>query len=281
VGLLLSGAWLAGIFFLAFLTTLPLATLLWFTVGTNPIIMAALIPLALFLGCVLLFAFLWAFFSLLPQAPNGAYDTGASRSYVLWAIENGLAIPVLRLFQPLVFVNESLRYLVLRALHADVAYSAMITSRTVITNPRKIHVGEGSIVGEGAHMSPAHQPRIGKLVVGDIRVGKNVLVGGYTKVMAGTEIADNVIIQADCFLHPFCKIGGEVRLGRSTIVNEGAVVGARSRIGRGCEIAPYAVVPEGTILKDGEFFSAGPGGLRKRFATAPAEIVQPGAEHRV
>lgn len=226
------------------------------------------LPLALIAGAALLLATVHFAYRFIPACSSGSFRVMKDGSAILWAIENSISTPCMRLFQGIGFLNETLRYLVLKALHAHVQYDSWITSRAIIGNPRKVHVGHKTIVGEFAHLAPSYQPRIGRLIVGDIRIGDEVLVSGYCVILANVTIGAKSVLQVNVFVSPDVRIGTNVRVGARTTIGMGARIGNNVRIGKDCHIEAQAAIPDGTIVVDGSYVPAS-GSLPEKF-TRPA-----------
>src|ERR1019366_5693579 len=103
-------------------------------------------------------------------------------------------------------------------LHCDVPASSWITSRTIVTDFRKMHVGSGSLVGEYVHLIASYQPKPHILVVDDIYIGKNSFIGGYARIGAGTRIGDHTLVQMDVGISFNCLVGNRVSIGTFTRV---------------------------------------------------------------
>lgn len=61
--------------------------------------------------------------------------------------------------------------------------------------PELIEIGENSIIGYNATLL-AHEYLIERLRTGPVVIGKNVLVGASTTVLAGVTIGDNAVVSA-------------------------------------------------------------------------------------
>jgi hypothetical protein len=64
-----------------------------------------------------------------------------------------------------------------------------------LMDPEMITMGSGTLVGTGAIVS-GHQIRRRKILLKKVKIGKNCTIGGYTIVLPGVEIGDNVHVGA-------------------------------------------------------------------------------------
>ena len=231
--------------------TVPVAWVLVHAHSFSVFELTLALPTAILAGAVLLLSALHLIYRAIPAAPNGQFELFKDWGSILWAVENSFSIPCLRLFQGTLFVNEVFRFAILKALRCNVTYTSWITSRTVIANPRKIFVGERCIIGEFAHLCPSLQPRVGRLLIGEIHIGNDVLVGGYCRICPDVSIGNNSNLQAEIFVSYGTVIGNNVRIGARSILNERVKVGNNVRIGKDCRIEANTLIPDGTIIPNG------------------------------
>lgn len=89
-----------------------------------------------------------------------------------------------------------LRYLVLtRVYHMDISPSSRISLGAVLdkTNPKGIHVGNGSYIASGARVF-THDFSRG--LHKDTYIGQNVFIGADSIIMCGVSIGDEVVVGA-------------------------------------------------------------------------------------
>lgn len=246
--------WAGGWFFFALLLFLPAGLFVSSFSGLNPIVYVLSVPLALFLGLILVFAFVYTFYFFVPAAKPGRYALYNDQGSIHWAIESGVSVPLLNLFQSFFFMSEPLRYLILKALHCNVQTTSWLTTRTILGSPRNITIGKHSLIGEYAHLAASMQPVPGRLIVGNIIIGDHVLVGGYCKITPGVTIGSGSNIHSDVFVSPNCFIGENVKIGSRTILDSSVVIENSVTIGKDCRIRSCARVPAGTVIEDGSVF---------------------------
>ncbi len=247
--IILSIAWVLSVGIFISLTIAPSFLLINSTKNIWVLIFS--IPFTLFLGVSLVFMFLSVFFRLLPKIPKGKYKTNGTFYGTIWSIENGLITPILSLLQNKLFIEQNIRYLILKAFNMDLCHNSWLTTKTYFGNPRNIHLGANSLVGEFAHLAPSYQPKLNVLVVDDIYVGDDSIVGGHSIVAAGTHIGKKCVVQADVFISAKCKIGDGSRIGARSVLEEQVVIGPKARIGKDCIIKSGVMIGPGVKIKNG------------------------------
>lgn len=212
--------------------------------GLSPL----LLPFSLAAGVLALLLVAWVVFALVPRPKAGAHAV-ASADGARWTLYSGVSNFYLKVFQPLLFLNDVTRFLVLRALHCHVSYSSWITSRAHLGDPRHIRIGPRSVVGDNAMLVPAFMPKPGRVIIADISVGADALVAGLAILSSGVQIGDRSIVQAKAEIFPGVRIGNDTKIGVSSRIE--ANIGARVRIGRDCyikrEVADDEQLPDGTV----------------------------------
>lgn len=81
---------------------------------------------------------------------------------------------------------------VLRKLGAKMGQGAIAS---FVADPYMIEMGDGSMAGGGSIIS-GHVFDRGKLRVGRVKIGKNVVIGGNSVVFPDVEIGDNSVVGA-------------------------------------------------------------------------------------
>jgi len=123
---------------------------------------------------------------------------------------------------------NSWKVMLLRLFGAQIKKNAIIYSSAKVYNPKKLIMGEGSVLGDDVDCYNVDFIRIGKNVVISQKVylctaSHNIYDGTFKLITAEIIIDDNAWIAADSF------IGMGVRIGRN------AVVGARSSVFKNVE----------------------------------------------
>jgi len=249
---LISTMSLLGLFAYLFLLLLPGMVFFYFTdISSIGFICFSLgLSLSLFCGPLFLLFCLRIFYFFLPTIPNGKFKFPEEKGAVIWAIVSWPSTTYLRLFQPLLFMNEYLRFLILKTFGADVKFSSWLTGKTTIGNPSKIHVGENTLIGEHVFLATAFQSRLNQVVIGEIWIGNHTLIGAYSKLSSGVRIGDHVNISYNVTILPEGHIGDHTEIGLATLIQTGVRIGRNVKIGRHCIISPKSNIPDGTVIPD-------------------------------
>lgn len=213
-----------------------------------------LLPISLFFGILAMLLLVSLFYRALPPTPQGRFTMFADSGAILWAINNAPATLVLKWFQSTLFLNDPLRFLVLRALACNIKASSWVTSNTQLSDLRNIYIGENSLIGEHCSLCPSLQTQRNRLRIANIVIGNNVLLGYECVVGPGTQIADGTSLDVAVRLYGYSSIGRDCHLGMHTVVEPGCRIGDRVRIGRHClirsraRISADATIPDGTVV---------------------------------
>ncbi|MEI6157620.1 MAG: acyltransferase [Atribacterota bacterium] len=119
--------------------------------------------------------------------------------YYWWKVKNPLLI-ILNFLVIFIFrYSPSLRLknLLYRAIGAKIGKGASLALSVVIDVffPELIEIGENTILGYNTTIL-THEFLIKEFRTGKVKIGKNVLVGAYSLVLAGVEIGDNTTVAA-------------------------------------------------------------------------------------
>lgn len=188
---------------------------------------------------------------LIPRSEPGTYRLPGDPGAVRWALTGWAPSVYLTLFQPLFFNSRMFQRLVLGALGARLGPGAWVTSRTVIREPHHVRIGARSLVGEYAHLVCSYQPRPGLLLVSDITIGEDSLIGAYTHVGPGAVIGSSCTLGHSVVLGGWTTVGDGARIGAGTTIYNRARIGADAQIGKHCFIPTGAVIESGARIPDG------------------------------
>jgi len=207
----------------------------------------ALVPLAA-VGMVAIVALLAR---LVPPPPPGRHRLRPSGPAFGWMWAFQLQrIAFLPLWRPLWLGPTLTRFVVLRALRAQVAPTAMVSSDVTLTDPSLLILGPGSLLGSGALVG-------GHLVAGDRLLLAPVELG------AGAMVFIRVSLAPGCRLGPGAVVGPLSALGPSVIVGAGAHLGAQvsvegpAEIGAGARIGTRALIGRDVIIGERARIDAG------------------------
>jgi acetyltransferase-like isoleucine patch superfamily enzyme len=188
---------------------------------------------------------------LLPRSEAGRFRLFTDRRAVRWAMKAWAPSVYLGVFQPVLFMSEGFQRLVLRVFGACLGPGALVTSRTTVREPHHLRIGAGSLIGEFVHLACSYQPRRKLLVVGDIVIGDEVLVGAHSVLAPGVRIGNRCVLEHAVSVGAHCILGDEVRIGGGTVLYTGVEVGDRAVIGKGCIIPAGRKIPSGAVLSNG------------------------------
>lgn len=76
--------------------------------------------------------------------------------------------------------------------------------RTSILDRGFLDIGDNVIFGAGVNLNP-HVMEKGKLLLAPVKIGDRALIGGYSLLTAGTQIADDETVRAFLISPPFSK----------------------------------------------------------------------------
>jgi acetyltransferase-like isoleucine patch superfamily enzyme len=151
---------------------------------------------------------------LIPRPKPGIYPLSRHGEMFLWTIHAGilnfLRVPgLLRI----VNANPALRYIYYGLCGAKIHPSAVISYDAVLFDPYLIELGEGSRIGDFAKCS-GHYADADQFVIGKIKIGKQSVVGADSAVGPNTIIEDHAVVGARSLVLPGTHIkNGETWIG--------------------------------------------------------------------
>jgi len=206
----------------------------------------------------------------LPRVRAGRYAFPSHQHALVWLLHFGLQrLMYLPVWRHLIFAFSSLRWGLLRALGARVAFDVDMSSDVLVGDPSLVEVGAGTMIGAGCALS-GHVIEQGSLVLAPIRIGRGVEVGGGTVVGPGVEIGDQAVVGPDCQLGTGASVGASAFLGAACHLAPGVRIGAHAVLGHRVDIGPDVVVgaravvasgtqmPRGTVVPEGARVPADP-----------------------
>jgi acetyltransferase-like isoleucine patch superfamily enzyme len=199
----------------------------------------------------------------IPKLQPGQHAFPGSTQAVGWLFHFGLQrIMNQPLWRPMVFSLAGLRWLMLRALGAKVAFGIQSAMDILLVDPSLVEVGPGSMLAAGTLLS-GHVIESGQLLIAPVKLGANVQIMGQATLAPGVEIGENTVVGPGSKVLPSCKIGSDVFIGLGCILHEGVTIGSDAVIGHQCTlergvaigegavVRPFTHVPKGTVLADG------------------------------
>lgn len=194
---------------------------------------------------------------LLPRSVPGTFRLPGDRGSLRWALGTWAPSVYLTLFQPVFFNSRGFQRIALRAFGARLGAGAWVTSRTVIREPQHLRLGAGSLIGEHAHLACSFQPRPGLLVVADITIGDDTLIGAYCHLAPGATVGSRCIVEHAAVIGAGSRIGDGARIGAGSALYNRVRIGADAVIGKNCVVPSGTVVPPGSRIPDGTVVGRG------------------------
>lgn len=251
--------------------------------GVGALILASGLPswlvLLLIPAWAVLFLFLSAAFvgvmcRILPRLEPGRYPYPGHPQSVTWlarfALQRIMNLPV---WSPLIFGFATVRYAVLRASGARVAFDMQTSSDARLTDPSLTEVGPGCMLAAGTFIA-CHLIESGELLLAPVRlaegvqlmgevtlapgvtIGAHCVIGPGSKILPHVTLGEDTFVGLGCILYQDCRIGANAVIGHHVTLEQGAVVG------EGAVIQAGSRVPKGTVIHDGDIFPPRTGGPR-------------------
>jgi len=120
---------------------------------------------------------------------------------------NSLVITVLKYLPPFELKNSIYRTMLGIKIGKDVAISPDVIFDPF--NPELIEIGDGTLIGWGAHIW-THEFWVDRIRTGPVKIGKKVLLGGFSVVRPGTTIGNKAVIASNSFVNKSVPAGAFV-----------------------------------------------------------------------
>lgn len=199
----------------------------------------------------------------IPKLQPGHHAFPGSRQAVGWLLHFALQrIMNQSVWRPMVFSLAGLRWLMLRALGAKVAFGIQSATDVMLVDPSLLEVGPGSMLAANTLIS-GHLVENGQILIAPVKLGPNVQVMGQVTLAPGVEVGENTVVGPGSKLLPSCRIGADVFIGLGCLLYEGVTIGSDAvighqctlergvKIGEGAVVRPFTHVPKGTVVPDG------------------------------
>lgn len=207
----------------------------------------ALFPAA-FAGLLCLIAEIAALSALCPRLRPGRYTMMKGAVFFGWILRSMLRrilfVPGVRWF---IFSSNMLRFLALRGLGARVAFTTNMSVDADILDPALFVAGPGATIGARCLVS-GHYIEDGKLVLGEVRVGRGSLLAAEVGCAPEVTIGDKVLVKARAALSLGVKVGDRAVLGGASVIDAFAVIGEGAEIGNTVYVKPRTEVPAGAKI---------------------------------
>lgn len=137
----------------------------------------------------------------LPKLKPGSYDLKTDPMVIIWYLHMSLnrSLKSVGLIS-LVRSSSVLKYLHLRALGADIAYSANFSAELELVDPSLITIEKGVIIGGRCYMG-CHVVFDGKLILGTIHLKKNSFISLGNVIGQGTVVGEKAVVGAGNYLY--------------------------------------------------------------------------------
>jgi carbonic anhydrase/acetyltransferase-like protein (isoleucine patch superfamily) len=161
------------------------------------------------------------------------------------------------------FTSNVLRFLTLRALGANVAFTANMSADVDVLDPSLLEVGPGAVIGARSLLS-GHYVEGGVLMLGKITIGAKVLIAADVTVGPGAVVGDRATAKVRAAIGPNAHLGkgatlgGDAGMDSNSRVGDGADIGVRCYLARGAVVAAGEKVPALTHVKPQASSSAAP-----------------------
>ncbi len=119
-----------------------------------------------------------------------------------WLLNTSLLTLVIAFWGMFPLGQAGLAHYMMKTLGAKLGRGA---AASLITDPQLLEMGDGSYAGWGAIIA-SHAMEGKRLCLRKVKIGRNVLIGGYTIVFPGAEIGDEAVIGAMSFVPKNAKI---------------------------------------------------------------------------
>ncbi|MBS2022664.1 MAG: hypothetical protein JST92_09655 [Deltaproteobacteria bacterium] len=187
--------------------------------------------------------------ALCPKLTPGRHKMMQGAPFFGWILRSMirriLFVPGIKWF---LFSSNVLRFLTLRALGADVAFTSNVSADADLLDPSLLTVGPGAVIGARCLVT-GHFVEGGKLLLDRVEVGPGAVLAGEVAVLPGAKIGARAFVKGRVAVSLGAQIGEEARIGAGVGLDAGAKVGRRARIGNGVMVTARSQVPDGARLK--------------------------------
>lgn len=231
----------------------PLAGIAWLHTH-QPLtgwVSAALLPAYLLATVAGVAVCAWALRLLLPRPRPGRYPFPAHPQSVAWGLHFALMRAVyLPGIRHLAFSYATLRWLMLRALGAKVAFQMQTASSILIVDAHLLTVGPETMLAADV-MTSGHFIEQGTLILGAVNIGRGAQLLEGVKVGPDVSIGEYASIGPECRIAPGVRIGEYVHLGMGCMLWTGAEVGDNAVLGHEVVLEAGVKVGEGAVIESG------------------------------
>jgi len=213
-------------------------------------------PLLAGFGLFVLGLLIWALRLLLPRPQPGIHPLQGPQGKA-WGLNFVLQrVASLPLWRPIFMSSGVLRWLLLRALGAEVPFRFRSAMDAEVLDAHLLTIGEDAMLSGGTSVS-AHLTAGDQLHLARVTLGRGVELWAGASVALGCELGEGTRVGVRTMILPHvktgrdCSIGSFVRVGEGSQIGEGATIGDEVIVGRGSVIEAGATVANGTRLAPG------------------------------
>jgi len=120
-----------------------------------------------------------------------------------------------------------------------------------------LDIGEKSYLSNRATIGTNICLKDGTILVDQIKIGKNTMVGHLTMLAPGTRLEDNVEVGVGSAIGIRCRLGENSKVGGTCTLNHGVVIGKNVEIGTSSFVGLKAEIADGIKLPPGSNIPGG------------------------
>jgi len=187
---------------------------------------------------------------LIPKTPSGKHNL-TSKKFLFWlcrdlTYENIVTFPYLN---NIIMRLKPIRYVFMKLVGMPKIRFLTFAPNVRIVDPDKVHIGEFTFVGINTIIS-GHIVRNNQLVIYDIYIGKETIIGAYCKILGGVIIGDRCMIDSSVTLNNDVHIEDRTMVLAMTSVDHFVKIGRRVRIGKNCYIGANTIIEDNVVIHD-------------------------------
>lgn len=193
----------------------------------------------------------WLVRMMLPRLEPGTYAYPNHPQCFAWLLHFALRrISALQLWAPFIFSFASLRFVMLRALGAKVAFDMQTSVDARVIDCPLVEVGEGSMLAAET-LVVGHFLENDQLMLDRVRIARGVQVMGGATLAPGVTLGENAVVGPGSKLLPKVQVGEDAYVGMACMLYNGVRVGANAVIGHQVTCEADVVVGEGAVVQSG------------------------------
>ena len=186
---------------------------------------------------------------LLPRPEPGIHALSSDQTFA-WGLNFALQRVVgLPLWKPAIQSIATLRYGLLTALGADVAFAMRTSSDASMLDAYLLRIHRDTMLGGGTTVS-AHLMTGDRLHLAPVEIQQGAELWAGAEVALGTVVGTGSTIGVRAVVHPHVRIGPRCVVGNFSHVGEGVQMGAGCQLGAHCRIGAGAVLEDGLVLAE-------------------------------